>query len=89
MISRNYLLFLLLAASVSLIEARNPRCQTKEECVDLNSTCQCYCSRKCGFRERESNDKPVYLENDPAGHHCYCKQWDLDNYETRHCDEQE
>ena len=87
MISRNYLLFLLLALSVNLIEARqrvqNQPCQNREDCEDLNNTCRCYCSRMCGFREREANDAPIYVEDDPAGNHCYCRQWDLDNYEAR------
>ena len=61
-----------------------PECSAnKKGCQDLNSPCQCYCSVKCGPRLKKSDDKPVYVENDPEGHYCYCKQWDLDNYKTK------
>jgi anaerobic selenocysteine-containing dehydrogenase len=59
-------------------------CQTKESCLN-DPSCQCYCSVKCGFRKKEENDKPVYIENDPNGKYCYCKQWDADNYVERGC----
>lgn len=58
-------------------------CNTKKACI--NDDCQCYCSMKCGFRDKTDDDRPVYIENDPNGKHCYCKQWDLDNYQERDC----
>lgn len=81
---KNYLLLGIVLASFSLSEcaskkSKKPRCKTEKSCINDNS-CECYCSRKCGFREKEENDQPVYVENDPNGKYCYCKQWDLDNY---------
>lgn len=55
-------------------------CNDKKSCVG-NKDCQCYCSKKCGFRDKTDDDREVYVENDPNGKYCYCKQWDLDNYE--------
>ena len=71
--------------------ARNDRskiykqsCATSQTCKDLNNNCKCYCSRVCHFRDKfVEEDTPVYVENDPNGIHCYCKQWDLDHYQER------
>lgn len=61
-------------------------CTTEEDCIN-NDKCQCYCSVKCGFRDKDmKQDRPVFVENDPNGIHCYCKEWDLKNYKKRHCD---
>lgn len=54
-------------------------CLTEKECKDPNSNCKCYCAGVCKFRNKKSNDIPIYIKNDPLKHKCYCKQWDLDN----------
>lgn len=54
-------------------------CPTKEDCTVINA-CKCWCSHKCGPRDKVKDDKPVFLMSDPNGNYCYCNQWDLDNY---------
>ncbi len=56
------------------------KCGTKETC-ETDPNCECWCSVKCGFRKKNSSDNPIYIENDPNGKYCYCKQWDYDHYE--------
>lgn len=72
-------LFLSLFA-VSIVNANNI-CPLESDCA-TNNSCECYCSRKCNYRKKEADDVTVYVKNDPAGHYCYCKQWDLDNYQS-------
>lgn len=85
-----YLLLVLVALSInSTVESRQQSAgfcgKSKRNCKDLNNPCQCYCSWKCGPRDKQPDDKPVYVENDPAGIYCYCKQRDLDHYYSRGC----
>lgn len=75
--------FNLLSYSTAALAApavMNSCAKNKKECVE-NLECECYCSRKCGPRKKEVDDIPVYIANDPAGHYCYCNQWDVDNYD--------
>lgn len=60
------------------------RCQGKQDCLE-NPACLCYCSGICDYREKTPEDNPVYIQNDPYGHFCYCKQWDIDVYEQKNC----
>lgn len=60
-------------------EANSVICPTKQTCKDKGNACQCWCSHKCGPRDKEEDDNPVYVNDDPYGNYCYCKQWDLDN----------
>ena len=53
-------------------------CPTKKTCINKKD-CKCWCSHLCGPREKEEDDSPVYVNDDPYGNYCYCKQWDLDN----------
>lgn len=53
-------------------------CPTKEDCTVINE-CKCWCSHKCGPRDKVKDDKPVFIMSDPNGNYCYCNQWDLDN----------
>lgn len=53
---------------------------TKEACLN-DPNCLCWCSQLCNWRKKGPNDHPVYIENDPYGKYCYCKQWDFDHYE--------
>lgn len=55
-------------------------CTSKEACLK-DPNCACWCSVKCGWRKKRPDDHPVYIEKDPHGKHCYCKQWDFDHYE--------
>lgn len=57
-----------------------PNCATKEACLN-DPNCLCWCSQICNWRQKTENDHPVYIENDPYGKFCYCKQWDYDHYE--------
>jgi hypothetical protein len=54
-------------------------CPTKRTCVDKNNACKCWCSHKCGPRDKEPEDSPVYVNDDKYGNYCYCKPWDLEN----------
>lgn len=65
--------------SIGLVNTA-PTCRTEKSCVN-NPKCQCYCSVKCGFRDKVEEDSPVWVENDPNGKYCYCKEWDLNHYE--------
>lgn len=58
---------------------QQPTCSTQSSCLS-DPNCQCWCSQKCGWRKKESNDHPTYIPNDPNGKFCYCKQWDYDYY---------
>ncbi len=77
------ILFLLLVACMSACgsqEVKQQSCASKEACLN-DPNCQCWCSQKCGWRKKTPEDHPVYIENDPYGKFCYCKQWDFDHYE--------
>lgn len=77
---RNYFILLLaifaLAASFNL-DAAKRHCKGKKSCLN-DQSCQCYCAYKGDFRDKEADDKPIYVKNDPRGFYCYCKQRDLD-----------
>ena len=74
------LLPLLLFVLLSGCDKGKPICKTKEACLK-DGHCRCWCSQKCGFRAKNGSDNPIYVENDPQGKFCYCKQWDFDHYE--------
>lgn len=57
-----------------------PPCVSKEQCLN-DPNCLCWCSQVCNWRKKTSSDHPIYIENDPYGKFCYCKQWDFDHYE--------
>ncbi len=73
-------LFLSIAAVSLFTLNTDARITSQEEC---SASKQCYCSGICDVRDVTPKDNPVYVENDPNGHYCYCKQWDIDNYEER------
>lgn len=79
---KNLLLLPVLAALVigCAPGGKKDQCATKDSCKK-DSDCLCWCSQSCGFRQKTASDNPVYVENDENGKYCYCKQWDLDNYE--------
>ncbi len=60
--------------------AGKPRCTNQISCKN-NPKCQCYCSVKCGPRDKKPTDKPIWVEKDELGHHCYCadRDWNLRN----------
>jgi hypothetical protein len=83
-----YYLFLMICAAVLVYgysQAAPAICSTKEQCKDLSNNCMCYCSHICSPRAKTVEDDPVYYPNDPAGHYCYCKPWDLAEY-THRCE---
>lgn len=65
---------------MSLELAKKPRCKNQMSCKN-NPKCQCYCSVKCGPRDKKSTDNPIWVEKDELGHHCYCadRDWNLRN----------
>lgn len=87
---KKYLIMLaaLMPCTVVLAKVDRSICEDEEDCVNLE-TCKCYCSKKCGPRKKEKDDRPVYVKNDPNGKYCYCKEWDRKNYLKRHCDRKE
>lgn len=74
------LLFLFVSLSAFGNQGTKPPCASKEACLN-DPECLCWCSVKCGWRKKTPDDHPVYIENDPYGKYCYCKQWDFDHYE--------
>jgi len=81
-----YLFICLVGIFAQAIIAREPVpqsavCPTQNSCADINNSCKCYCSHICEPRDKKpEQDNPVYVPNDPEGHYCYCKPWDLENY---------
>lgn len=62
---------------------QTPRCSTPNACSDLNNGCTCFCSHICEQRDKKPDeDNPIFVADDPEGHYCYCKPWDLENYEA-------
>lgn len=81
---KNYIVLLLVSITLPLVaekKSQNRTPRTPAQCRD--SRYQCYCSRICEWRDKGEDDEPVWVENDPAGIHCYCKPWDRDNYNKR------
>lgn len=76
------ILFLFVAVLFSACGSNDTQttCKSRESCLN-DPNCQCWCSQKCGYRKKLEADHPVYVENDPNGKSCYCKQWDVDYYE--------
>jgi hypothetical protein len=70
-------LFLLLAGCEM---TSKPQCKTREACLN-DPDCMCWCSVECSYRKKNASDRPIYVENDPNGKYCYCKQWDYDHYQ--------
>jgi hypothetical protein len=83
-----WILALSMLIAVSFITARHkpnaPFCKTKQSCLN-NPKCECYCGVECGPRQKKADDAPIWIENDPYGHNCYCKQRDLDLVRTGKC----
>ncbi len=50
----------------------------KQACQDKNNNCLCYCGFKPGPRKKIADDTLLFIEDDEFGHHCYCKQRDID-----------
>ncbi len=90
MFLKKYLyLILLCATSVNLLRADSSKELSADEASCLrDASCKCYCSGICKFRDKNESDKPVWVKNDPNGKFCYCKQWDLDEFENRKCDKE-
>ncbi|CAN5144890.1 hypothetical protein BH09DEP1_BH09DEP1_7600 [soil metagenome] len=83
MISRFLVLALFLTSFLACADApynegNDVICPTKENC-SITSECKCWCSHKCGPREKVKDDKPVFFMSDPYGHYCYCNEWDVKN----------
>ena len=94
---QSYLLFMISMGTLLMVGAgymvtRHAKSTTcgKHQCADLTgkSNCLCYCSRVCVPRKKDYlEDVPVYVDEAEAKKlnvrpGFYCKQWDLDNYNT-------
>ena len=81
----NTLLFILIAFPISNTMLDAKVCHDKESCL-TDPSCQCYCSVKCGYRDKKPGiDKPVYIKEGINGVHCFCKEADLKEYENGVC----
>jgi len=76
-----YLPMVMLALLFGCSDMGKSPCKTKEACMN-DAKCRCWCSVKCGYRQKTEADNPMYVEKDANGKFCYCKQWDLDNYKN-------
>src|SRR6201984_2963687 len=72
---------LILALGLLAACSSDPKAQCGKDNCATDPNCQCWCSVKCGYRDKTKDDHPVWIENDPNGKGCYCKQWDHDHYE--------
>lgn len=55
-------------------------CKTQSACLN-DPNCLCWCSVKCGYRQKTDKDHPMYKNKDRNGKFCYCKEWDYKMYE--------
>jgi len=60
--------------------------QSKAVCQDRKNCDKCYCSFKCGPRDKKPDDTLIWIEDDPNGIYCYCKQRDVDYFKKNGCD---
>lgn len=87
MLKRSVLL-LLVSMSCGMAQGVVDFCgkKSKAVCQDRKSCTKCYCAFKCGPRDKKPDDTLIYIENDPNGIFCYCKQRDIDYYKKNGCD---
>lgn len=79
------LLLALVAFSLNNTVLNAQVCNDKESCL-TDPSCQCYCSVKCGYRDKKPGiDNPVYIEEGIDGIHCFCKETDLREFESGVC----
>ena len=75
----NYVIINGSSANIKYRQMPNAVCLTKGLCSKKdNGVCKCYCAFGGGPRDWQEDDVGIYVENDPLGHGCYCKQRDLD-----------
>jgi hypothetical protein len=79
--SRKYLLALVALLGACSSQKDPPQCTDSRSCVN-NPKCQCWCSVKCGYRDKHAGDNPIWIDEDPRGIHCYCKRWDYEHFDT-------
>lgn len=65
--------------SISIDSKQKSVCNTEESCLN-NDNCLCYCSFKCGYREKTEKDNPIWKDG-----RCWCQQRDIDYYEKNGC----
>lgn len=62
-------------------------CPDKASCEDLNNSCKCYCAVGCSPRDKiKDKDDPIFVQDkdNPKGK-CWCKSWDMKNYDSNKC----
>ncbi|MDR3550617.1 MAG: hypothetical protein P4L31_04345 [Candidatus Babeliales bacterium] len=89
--TKNLLLVLLCVSSFGAVQAKpksSHHAMCSEKSCGIDKSCQCYCSVKCGPREQDEEDSPIFAKIDNDGKavpaQCYCKTNDLDEY-NRQC----
>lgn len=74
------LLFISIFANFS-IQVYGYECQFQKDCLDkTNAQCRCFSVQKCNLKIKERDDNPVWVQDDPKGIRCWCKQSDRDRY---------
>jgi hypothetical protein len=88
MFSKSHLVLLFLSFVSCALYGKDAdtMCSNKQDCKNPDNSCQCFCSGICAPRDKEEKDSPIYVENDPEGHYCYCKPWDMETYYERCAD---
>jgi hypothetical protein len=85
--SKNYIYIISLLCALSAshqaqayeVVSSEAICPSREMCEQRNNgLCKCYCAYERNAREWKEDDEGIFVENDPRGHYCYCKQRDLD-----------
>lgn len=72
-----------LACTIGVVGAKKQKqikaeyANAKKNAENCKNSKTCYCGYKCGPRDRTKDDETIFVENDPQGHHCYCKYRDL------------
>ena len=84
MFSKKYLAILLCSLLVVSFDApgkkknKAPACGNDEvACKDMKNPCKCYCAFKGAPRDKTPDDDPIFIEDDPEGNYCYCKERDI------------
>jgi hypothetical protein len=86
------LVVLICAAGNGLLNAQTANlCTSEQSCSDPNNPCKCYCSVKCGERDKEDKDNPRIeaLPGDPMGKRCFCADRDVALFEENKCVEED
>jgi hypothetical protein len=54
-----------------------PLCNSDASCADKKNNCTCWCSVKCGPRDKKADDTPKTLQVAPDKSICFCAERDI------------